>query len=511
MFIMGSGRALQWEELHSNFLVTTDAEGATAPRLAARLPSLDDGSIVLLPDGRMRTTWNLRGDVKWHDGAPFSAEDVVFGYLVGAHPEIPVSRSPTLRAIETIEASGPSTLVITFRSAFYKALEMGFRDLYPLPRHLLNDAFQGDKEAFLKLPFWSTGYVHTGPYQVSEFEPGESIVFERFDQYFLGRPRVNTVIIRVVRDHNAMLSNLLAGAVDIAGELPTELAAGLRDDWRQSREGYVLSQQGNWSFVSIQFHPEWGGPPELQNDVRIRRGLAHGIDREALRAALVPGFPDTEGDTFMTRSDTKAPLVGAPFARYKHDVTAALRELADGGWRRAPDGRMLSQAGQQVRLNLRGSGGSPLELSAVAGDWRGLGVEVIEELSPRQVADPEYWAKFAGMEITQQSNSDGIFRRFDSRLQPLAQNRFVGSNAGHYVNSALDRLIDTLYSTIDERQQGLLLKQMGEMLADDLPALPVYFTVSTVAALKHVRGLDDFPGATRVGTSARHAHTLDRE
>jgi peptide/nickel transport system substrate-binding protein len=511
MVVQGSGRVLQYEELHSNFMVTTDAQGNTAPRLAASLPSFDDGTLAALPDGRLRASWKLRPDVKWHDGAAFTSADLLFGWEVSAHPEMPVSRSPTFRAIASMEAPDPLTTVVTFSTTFYKALELGFRDLYPLPVHLLAQAFQGDKDAFAKLPYWSSEYVHTGPYRVSEFVAGETLVFARYDAYFLGRPKVDRIVIHVIRDNNSMLSNVLAGSVDIAGELPTELATNLKLDWEQTGAGYVLSVQGNWSFASIQFHPEWGGPPELQSDVRARRGLALGIDSPSLRAALAPGYPDTEPDTFMVRSDPRAPLVGRPFAQYRYDPSAALRELAEVGWRRGPDGRMLNPTGQQVRLDLRGTGGNPLELSAVAGNWRDLGIDVAEELPPRQVVDPEYWATFPGIEITQQSNGDGVFRRFDSRLQPSAENRYVGSNAGHYVNPTLDRLADTLYSTIDERQQGLLLKEMGEIIARELPVLPIHFTVSTLVALKHVRGLDDFAGATRVGTTARHAHLWDRQ
>jgi len=99
----------------------------------------------------------------------------------------------------------------------------------------------------------------------------------------------------------------------------------------------------------------------------------------------------------------------------------------------------------------------------------------------------------------------------DSRLQPLPQNRYVGSNGGHYVNPTLDGLLDKLYATVPEREQGVILKELGDIVAADLPMLPMYFGVNTVAALKHVRALDDFAGAVRVGTTARNAHLWDRE
>lgn len=510
-FISGSSRFFQSEELHTNFLVTTDAQGALTARLAAKLPSLEDGSLTILPDGRMRSVWQIRPNVKWHDGAPFTADDVVFSWQVVTHPEIPVSQSPNLKVIERVEATDPLTVAMTHSTTYYRALELGHRDLYPVPKHLLETAFQGDKDAFTKLPIWSTEYVHTGPFKVARFEPGESIVFERFDDYFLGRPKLSSVVIRIVQDENAILANLLGEFVDFTEQLPIQLAMRLRDEWRQTGAGFVASRQSSWRFISIQFHPEWGGPAELQRDVRTRRGLLFAMDRDSIREVVFPGFPDTGADSFMPKSDPRAPAVGTPFARYPYDPGRALADFAEAGWRRGGDGRIVSAAGQPMQLNIRAGGGNSVELSAIAANWRDLGLDVTEELIPRALArDNEYNARFPSMEMTAQSSGDAIFRRFDSRLQPFAENRYVGSNAGHYVNRAVDRLLDRLYGTVDRREQGTLLRELGEIIAADLPALPVFFGVDALVALKHVRGLESWPGAIGIGTASRDSHLWDR-
>ena len=79
------------------------------------------------------------------------------------------------------------------------------------------------------------------------------------------------------------------------------------------------------------------------------------------------------------------------------------------------------------------------------------------------------------------------------------------------MNPDMDRLIDRLYMTVDDRGQGLLLRDLGELLAEDLPALPMYFSVNAAVALKRVKAIQDFPGATRVGTTSRNAHLWDVE
>lgn len=511
-FMRGSGAILQYEELHSNFLVTTDAEGAYDGRLVQQLPSVDNGGVELLPDGRMRTTWPLRQNIRWHDGAAFSAEDVVFGWKVAAHPEIAVQQGATFKAIETVEAVDPRTVTITYRAPYFKFLELGFRELYPLPRHLLAEAFAGDKEAFTRLPYFLDHYIHTGPFRIAEHVLGERIVLDRFSDYFLGRPKLDRIIIRFLGDENAMVANLLAGTIDMTGELSKPAVLHLRDEWARSGVGTVFSKQGNWRFASVQFHHEWGEPPELRSDVRTRRGLLLAINRDAIREALFPGFPDTSGDTFMPKGDPRAPAVGTPFARYRYDPSEATRALEAVGWRRQPDGRLLNQSGQRVLIHLRSTPDSELEVSAVADDWRKLGIEVTEEIMSRALSqDREYIARFPGLEITSQAKGDATLRRFDSREQPLPENRYVGSNGGHYVNSEFDRLLNRLDTIIDQRQQGPLLRDIAEIVATDLPALPMHFSVSFFVAQRQVRALQDFAGAEGPGQTARNAHLWDRD
>src|SRR6266540_4109685 len=78
-FNTAGGAASVWD-IHSSPLVTNDAQGFQVGRLAGRLPSLADGTIVILSDGRMQTTWALRPNVKWHDGSPFTADDLTMSW-----------------------------------------------------------------------------------------------------------------------------------------------------------------------------------------------------------------------------------------------------------------------------------------------------------------------------------------------------------------------------------------------------------------------------------------------
>jgi peptide/nickel transport system substrate-binding protein len=512
-FGLSGGGGATVAEIHTAGLVSEDDQGARTPRLAAKLPSLDDGSIVLLPDGRMQTTWELRPGVTWHDGTPLSADDLLFSFEVIKDPElVPVAGAAILRA-EAITATGPSTVVATWKAPYFDAVNLNYRGFWLFPKHLLGDAFENDKPRFYAHRYFTTDYVHLGPFRLVDFGMGEQQVFERYDGYFLGRPRVTTIIVRTFGNPQALVAAFKAGAIDIVAEktLPGDMATNLRDEWMSTGEGLLLSRQDNWLYGAFQFG-DWARPIELSQDVRLRRGLYQAIDREAIRDALVPGFADTSGDTFMHRGDPRTPLVGEPFARYRYDPTTALRELAAAGWRRGTDGRLVNQDGRPVQLEVVGANDTwTKEVALVADSWRQLGVDASELIPARAVAlDIQRMATYPGVMIRARGSGEGVFPVFDSRIHPGPANRWTPGNMGYYVNPALDQLIDTLYRTIDERQQGMLLKEMGEIIATDLPAMPLYYRTNFAAVHNGVRALEDYTTTRDPWEVARSAHLWDR-
>lgn len=510
----GGGTALQ--EVHSVSLVTSSKTGGYETRLAARIPSFDDGTIVILPDGRMRTTWTLRPNVKWQDGAPFTSDDVIFSWRLVTHPDLLSSREDHIRKAELVEAPDPLTVVITWPNTYFKALDLVISEFWPFPRHILGTSFANieSRDSFLGLPYFTTEYVQLGPFRLVDWGLGENQVFEAFDGYFLGRPKVDRVILRTIGDVNTMLVNLQARALDMTSEktLPLDMFIRLRDEWKQTGEGTVVSRQENWRYIWFQFRPEHARPVELAQDPRLRRGLLYGLDRDGLRELLMPGVENTSADTFMPSNDPRASIVGQPFARYRYDTSRALQEFADGGWRRGSDGRMLNRAGEQVQLEVRGNEPDEKELAFVSAGWRQLGFEITEYIPPSRLArDNEFKSKYPTMETRARSTGDAIFISFDGRLVSSAENRWQGANTSGYTNPALDRLSDRLQFTIDEREQGQMLRDMGEILATDLPAMPTYYRTIFAAVGKGVRALlDDYAmGAT--GSLARNAHVWEKD
>lgn len=511
-----SSGVLSFTEVYANGLVTSSVTGENEARLAARLPSLADGSVVILPDGRMKTTWQLRPNIKWHDGAPFTAEDIVFTWKVVTHPDVPLAQRGPIRQFDNVEALDPTTAVITWKTTYFQPLELGVKDLLPLPKHLLAEGFAGDKAAFSNLPFWTTEWINVGPFRMVDFGFGENLVFERFDDYFLGRPKVDRIILKTIPNPNTLVANLRAGTIDLVGEdtVSIDVVTSLREEWARSGAGTVVQRQGSWAHLQVQFKPEFARPPELSRDVRVRRGLYQGIDLDALREVQVLGLPETRADSFLREHDPFTPVVGKPFVRYRYDRTRASEELAAGGWRRGPSGQLVNQAGEPIQVDLRASpGGKVKDNEIIASYWRPLGIEVIEEVIPAALAmNQEYRATFPGLINSNKGPDIGIFQNsFHTRTHATPQNNFRGTNYNGYSNPVADQLIDKLFGSIDPREQGLIGKELGEILAVDLPLLPLYFGVDFGLVMKGVRALDDFASSRGAGLTSRHAHLWDRD
>src|SRR5437867_2620897 len=97
-------------EIYANGLITSDVHTRKPiGRLAERVPSLDDGTISVLPDGRMRVAYSLRKGVTWQDGVPFTAQDLVFSYQFNTDPGIPSLPSDVTRQMESVEAPDDAT------------------------------------------------------------------------------------------------------------------------------------------------------------------------------------------------------------------------------------------------------------------------------------------------------------------------------------------------------------------------------------------------------------------
>jgi ABC-type transport system substrate-binding protein len=163
-----------------------DESNSLALQLGEAIPTLDNGRWKLLPDGKMETVFVLKLRAIWHDGAPYTSDDLAFTLQVGRDREIAVAGAPAYAYIESVSTPDERTIVLLWSQPYIRADRMFGKSLaLPLPAHILRRAYEENKSSFTDQPYWGSEFIGSGPYKVKEFNPRSNIVVTAFDSYIM--------------------------------------------------------------------------------------------------------------------------------------------------------------------------------------------------------------------------------------------------------------------------------------------------------------------------------------
>ena len=319
--------------LSNSPLVVFDPQGRALPRLASELPSQDNGTWIVSPDGTMTTTWKIRPGAVWHDGMPITTKDFQFALRIYQDPDVLVEDRDPERKMDRIEAVDDQTFKLHWKQLYADANRLTSGQLEPLPAHLLGAAYEtGEKQSFANLPFFtSPDYVGSGPYRVTSWDKGVQQAFRAFDRYFLGRPRIDEVVFQFLTDSNVVVANVLTGAVDLTTGfvLAQQAVPVLREKWDASGDGQIFVTATHTRYAQIQQDPAKRGNPALL-DARVRRAIVHAIDREAIANVVTSGAgPATE--ILVAPNDPLYARAQQVIDKHPFDRTRALALLLEAG------------------------------------------------------------------------------------------------------------------------------------------------------------------------------------
>jgi peptide/nickel transport system substrate-binding protein len=476
----------------NGYVTLRDDEDQVRPHLAAELPSFDAGTWKLLDDGGMQVIWRLRKDVRWHDGAEFTSADLKFGWQVAIEPTTPIAGSGNVgRFIEGIETPDPYTAVIRWRQTSRFGGEMGRTHLHPLPRHLLEPAFLAEKEGFVNHPYFTApeSFAGAGPFRVIEWERGSQLTTDAFDQYFLGRPRIDRVTFRFIVDPRTALANMLAGSIDVAGgSIGFDGAVILQREWARSGGGTLLMQPDNFRHHLPQLRAEQASLSDLLNPA-VRKALMYALNREQLVEGAFPGAGiPLLADSIVTPGTPLADAVGERLVRYPYDPSRAATFLQDAGWRRGADGILVKPGGDRFQLELRSLGIPERDkvFALMQQDYRQVGIDLVwVDVSGTQ-AGIDY-AHYPGLLLSGLPiNHPNFGARWHSRTIARPENRFTGSNSGGYSNPVVDRLLDDLDRAIQLPDQLRYWGEVWRILTDEVGVMSLYFSPASQAFRKGV-------------------------
>lgn len=216
-------------------------------------------------------TFHLEEDVRWHDGEPFTAEDVQFTIEAIMDPENGSENAPNFEDVEEITVIDDHT--ISFRLSAPNIAFLDYMTMAILPKHLLEGEDMQTAD-FFRSP------IGTGPYKLASWDEGQAITLEKNADYFRGEPNINTIVFKIVPDDNAKALQLRAGELDLALLTPKD-AATFADE-----EGFTCydMETADYRGILFNFQNEY-----WQENRDLIPAVCYAIDREAIIDAVLLG------------------------------------------------------------------------------------------------------------------------------------------------------------------------------------------------------------------------------
>jgi len=449
-------------------LVDHDVRLKTTPCLASSWDLSGDGRVL---------TFHLREGVRFHDGAPFTSDDVLFTYERIVDPKSrAVGRADGFQTVERVEALDPGTVRVVYREPYAPALRSW--EVPILPAHL----YRGADFATAKQ---NRAPVGTGPFRFVSWEPGQQIVVEANPGYWGGVPSIDTFVFRVMPAPETNLPALLAGEIDFARLSPTQWEARRHDPEFQRRfrdVGYVPLY-----FNFIVWRGDGSNP--FFTDPRVRRAMTLALDREGYVRSVLKGLGRVTASPFQDllpldaahepSAESKDPAgtaaadqpehQGRGARPLAHDPALAGRLLDEAGWRIDPRSGLRTRAGRQFRFTLLiySSGENHVQFAQVAqDDLRRLGIRMsIERLDWQtlwsRLKSGSFQAALSGM--IPAPDPDSIYGLLhSSQIQG-------GQNYASYRDAETDAWLDAGRRTVDAVVREGLYRRVEERLVDQQP------------------------------------------
>lgn len=483
-------------------LTAIDDSGQNVPVLAREVPSVDAGTWVLNADGTMDVTWKLRSNVKWHDEYPLTSDDLVFGWEYLNHPESVLNKLKWLASVESVSAPDPLTFVVHLSRVHPEANSGsgggtgggGSPFLRPLPRHLLGSLFaQGAIETLHAHVQWRDQFIGLGPYRLASWEPGNQLDFTRFDDYFLGRPPLDRIVLRFAPDANVAFARVLSGEIDVCQgcEFGIQLGRDMERQWTGGKP--LIGPNGRIQLLAGQFRPEVDVKPAALREAGVRQSLYRAVDRQALADAITLGLSPV-ADSWIPVDDPRrqSSPIRESIIQYPFDPARARAELGALGWTAGADGMVANSSGEKFAFEVRmtPSAGSEAQLAVVGDSFKAVGASVIQTVIPNQLtSDREYRSLYTGFELTPLNFRDIEVRKFAQREIGTPANRYTGTNKGAYLNPEADRLIQRLQITLVAEERTQISAQILRIGLTDLPVMPLFWDIDLSAVANNIKNV----------------------
>jgi peptide/nickel transport system substrate-binding protein len=469
-----------------------DQDGNAIPALAAEIPSLEDGTLA--KDGTF-VIWKLKKGVKWHDGAPFTADDVVFNWQYAKDPATAAVTSGSYTDI-TVEKIDELSVRIKFDkpTPFWAEAFCGSRGMI-IPKHLF-EAFKGDKSRDAPTNLKPVG---TGPYKFVDFKPGDMV-----------RGEINTNYHDPIKPHFDSIE--MKGGGDAVSAARAVLQTGEFDyAWNMQVEDEILQRLEKGGKGKVLIWPT-GGIEHLQlnntdpwtevdgersnpntkhpslTDPAVRQALALLVDRQSVqdhiygRTGVATGNWVNNPERYRSKN-----------TKWEFNVDKANEILEKAGWKKGSDG-IRTKDGKKLKFVYQTSINAPRQKTQQivknAAQKAGIDMELKSVTASvffsSDVANPDTYGKFyADLQMyntgMSQPDPEVFLNQFTSWEITGKEKKWQGRNITRWRNEEYDKTFRAAGAEVDPVKRTAMLIKLNDLVINNHVVIPIVYRPGVAA------------------------------
>ena len=443
-----------------------------------------DKNIKLIPDlaerwtiseDKLKIRFELRKDVKWQDGTPFTSRDVEFTYKLYVDPKTPTAYAENFLRVKEFRVLDEHTVEVSYEKPFAPALGSWGQAVHPA--HLL------EGKDITKSPL-KRNPIGTGAYRFVEWKTGEKIMLKANKDYFKGEPYISRYLTRIIPDLATMFLELKAGRIDWMGLKPLQYARQTGGEWFEENFRKYRYLAFGYTYLGYNLK-DW-----RFKDKKVRQALTTAINRESLVAGVLLGlgqvaYTPYKPDTYWYNPNVK---------KFAYDPEKAEQMLAEAGWTDTDGDGILDKDGKPFEFTIITNQGNEMRKNAATIIQRNLKkvgitvkIRVIEWAAfiKNFINKKKFEACLLGWGIGIDPDQINIW---NSKKTAQHQLNFISYN-----NPEVDKLLELGVSTYDRAERKKHYDKFQEIIAEDQPYTFLYVSETLPIISSRFQGIKPAP------------------
>jgi len=406
-------------------------------------------------------TYYLRKNVKWSDGSPLTAEDILYTYEKMKDPATLYPYSSSLRFIRDVKVLDPHTIRFTFEKVYADILTDS--DIMPVPKRVYEERGAD----------FGTDPIGNGPYRIKEWIPGSGIILSANEEYYGERPPLDEIHIIYYRDRDEMISDFADGDLDLVLDITPNAAQRME----QNENVSIYSQPGN-----TYLYLAWNLTHPFLQEKEVRRALSMAIDKRRILDDIYLGMGVLSSGPLTPSSWGYSEGV----VLIDYDVAQASRILEGQGFKDYNRNRIIDKNQRDFTLRILTNSENPDRVAIlryIAEDLQKIGVRVVTQtLSTNDFIDAVLNRQFDGFIM-----GWNVSEKIDPAVFWSSQGKY---NLIGYGNEKVDSLVGVGVSLLNRKKAQEVWHEFQRLVYEDQPYTFLVVPNRMAATYKRVKGVE---------------------